>query len=111
MSHKLTTAADISAAFAARYPISNTLSALSAASDQGRLDTVQAASFRPFATVSGALKIVKATNHFFVAGSLIQGGELVEVEESVANRLEANGQAVPATDEEIAEAQKPAKAK
>lgn len=108
---RLHTHNSISAAFVARFPEAGKLESVSAASAQGQLETVQAAGFRPFSAVSGALKIVKASNHFFVAGSLVQGGDLVEVEENVAKRLIANGQAVAATDEDIAESQKPAKAK
>jgi hypothetical protein len=109
---KLITQAALAAKFAARYPNSGVLDSVSASA--GRAESIEAAGVRPFAAV-GKLVVIKATEHFYVAGELVPAStpedvSLVEVSERDAASIIADRRAVLATDEDIAAANKPAKA-
>ncbi|HZL20536.1 MAG TPA: hypothetical protein VFG23_22585 [Polyangia bacterium] len=106
---KLITLATLSAGYEARYPSSGVLESVSAAAGKGngKLAAVEAAAFRPFAAVGGT-KVIKATEHFKVAGQVITAGNLVEVSERDAARIIGYGRAVEATPAEIAAAKEDA---
>jgi hypothetical protein len=104
---KLITDASLAAKFASRYPSSGVLDSVSASA--GKVASVEAAGVRPFAAV-GKLVVIKAVEHFFVAGEVISAGDLVEVSERDAANIVASGRAVEATADDISAADKPAKA-
>lgn len=110
------------AALAAGVPRSGTLDALSASTEPfhdyvadhkdetvQKIDSLQAMAVRGFASVSGNLKWVKATQHFYVAFEPITAGDLLQIPEKDAAGLVRDGKAVYATDDEIAAAQKATK--
>lgn len=66
---------------------------------------------------AGKTRNAKALSHFLVLGETVRGpigdkpGDIVELPEADFKRMEANGQVVEATDEDIAAAQKATKGK
>ncbi len=104
---KLTTIASLNASYNARYPATGVLDSVSASGDTGKLPHVEAAAFRPFAAVGGT-KVIRAIEHFKVAGQVITAGNLVEVSEADAVRIIGFGRAEYATPEEIASAKEDA---
>ena len=106
---KLLSAAALKAGYDARFPSTGVLGSVEAGADKGNLGSVEAAGLRPFASMQGSLKIIKAIEHFFVAGVVVPVGDLVEVAEEDAKRIIDAGRALFATDEEIAAAKKASK--
>ena len=98
--------AAILASFPARFPAQpgtvNDLAASGVATD------LQAAGVKDYSTL-GELKYVRANEHFFAQGSLIQADDIVQLPKDEAKRLLDSGRAVEATDEEVAAAKAPAK--
>ncbi len=102
----------LQSAFAARYPQGGQVDSISASAEGGTVASIQAAgAVRGFAAVSGPLQWVRATDHFYQGGELIQAGDFVQVQDSDARSLRRTGRAVDATDQEVADASRPTKAK
>ncbi len=102
----------LAAGYEARYPNlpqPGTVESILAGA-AGTVESIQAGAVRGFSS-AGQLQWVKADMHFCVAGEPVYEGDFVQVGETDAKDLERSGRASFATDEEVAEAQKPAKGK
>lgn len=110
---KVLTAVALAASFADRFPNAQpgVLKSLDASAESGTVDSIQAAAVKGFASVSGKLVWVKATEHFYQSGELIQAGDFVQVEDNDARRLINVGRAEYASDEQVAAAQSAPKGK
>lgn len=109
---KLTTAAQIDSAFRARFPQSGKeVVSLNASAEPTTINSIQAAGVQGWAPLAGKVKTIKALIHFKVRGQDVFEGNLAEVPETDFLQLKHAGRAVEATEAEIAEANKPAKAK
>ena len=108
---RIIAAAAIAAGFAARYPShSGTLESLEAGAAKGKLPSVEAGAVKGFSAVSGKLQWVRAKEHFYVSGEIVQSGDFVQVQERDARTLINSHQAEEATQEAVdAAAQKSSK--
>ena len=105
------TAAALTTSFNKRNPAPTQPAVIADLQASGTVDKLEAQAVRGYSQVSGKLQYVKASEHFFVAGELIQAGDYVEVTEDDAKRLRNAGRAEYATTEEVGAAQKAAKGK
>lgn len=100
---KILTAAAIAASYEARHPAqAGIIENLAASGDT--VAGLQAAAVRPYAVPTGKLVYVKALEHFYVAGELVQIGDYVQVSEKESRGLVNIGRAEIATDEDVAAA-------
>jgi len=94
---------------AARLPQSGKLDSIGAAADEEKVLTLEAAAVRGFASLQTKLVWVKAQESFMAAGEPIPVGGFVQLPEADANLVIRHKQAVAATEEEAAKAQKASK--
>jgi hypothetical protein len=110
---KVITSTSLAESFSARYPnatSSGVIDAIAASAKSGQVDSIQAGSVKGFAVVSGKLQWVKAVEHFYQSGELIQIGDFVQVQIEDATRLKNAAKAEFATDAEVTAAQSVKKA-